>query len=55
MFEPGGRFLGTVPAPEGLILYLVSHIAGNVFIGVIEDPDGIQYLKRYRLVLPGER
>lgn len=54
VFESGGRFLGTVPAPEGLIPYLVPHIAGNVFIGVIEDPDGIQYVKRYRLVLPRE-
>ena len=54
VFEPGGRFLGDVAAPRGLIPYVDPHIDGDVFVGVIEDQDGIQYVKRYRLVLPGE-
>ena len=54
VFESSGRFLGTVPAPQGLVPFLVPHVDGDVFVGVIEDAEGVQYIKRYRLVLPGE-
>ncbi len=55
VFGGDGRYLGNVELPENLDLRLVPFIRDDVVIGVVEDEAGTIMVKRYRLVLPGER
>jgi hypothetical protein len=49
----GGRYLGEVQIPDGLVLNPEPYIEGGQLVGVIEDEAGTIMVKRYRLVLPG--
>ena len=55
IFEPEGRFLGTVGAPERFRPDVWPWIKGDTAIFVVLDELGEMVVKRYRLVLPGER
>lgn len=53
VFEPGGRFLGSVDAPPDWSRHVAPHIDGDTFVAAVEDEAGIQYVRRYELVHPG--
>jgi len=54
-FGADGRYLGRVDVPEGTRLDVPPFIDGATVIVAIEDEAGTIMVKRYRLVLPGER
>jgi len=49
VFDEEGRFLGPVPMPEGIRYHVRPYIRGDMVIAVLEDADGILFLRRYRL------
>ncbi len=55
VFGEEGRYLGEVEVPENLSFRPLPFIRGRDVIGVVEDEAGTIMVKRYRLVLPGER
>ncbi len=61
-FAADGRYLGAVDVPDGLRLFETwgriwpwPYIHDEMVVGVVEDQAGTIMVKRYRLVLPGER
>lgn len=55
-FDDEGRYLGEVEVPEEMIEYLNPlSINGSIVVGVAQDDADTYMVKRYRLVLPGER
>lgn len=54
VFDLDGRFLGSVGIPDGLIPRPEPYVEDDMVIALIEDEDGVQYVKRYRLVLPSD-
>ena len=55
-FGPDGRYLGDVDDPEGVdVLLTHPFIDGRRVIAVYQDDAGTIMVKRYRLVLPGEK
>ena len=54
-FDSDGRYLGDVEVPEELMRVHPLTIRGRVVAGVAQDDVGTYVVKRYRLVLPGER
>ncbi len=50
--EQTGKFLGSVPCPEGVAVKPEPWIEGDVFIAAAYGPAGEPLLKRYRLVSP---
>ena len=55
VFDEEGRFLGKADVPEGISLYPGPYIRDDVFLSSFMDEMGTIMVKRYRLVLPGER
>ena len=56
VFGPDGRFLGTAELPNGSFLApSAAFISDDMAVLRIEDETGTIMVKRYRLVLPGER
>jgi hypothetical protein len=56
VFDVEGRYLGPVEVPVGMRSSpAVLHVRGNQVVGVVEDEAGTIMVKRYRLVLPGEK
>ena len=53
MFDLNGDFLGEVPFPE-YRLVTRPFVRGGLFYLGVEDEYGTHFVKRYRLVLPGE-
>jgi len=54
VFDLDGRFLGPVGIPEGLRTYPEPYIRGDMVLALVEGADGVPFVKRFRLVLPGE-
>jgi hypothetical protein len=54
VFDEEGRFLGHVPMPVGIRYHVRPYIRGDTVIAFLEDAEGILFVKRYRLVLPGD-
>ena len=57
-FDPRGRFLGEVEIPDEVqdpIIWTTPHVSGDRVVAVATDEAGTIMVKRYRLVLPGER
>ena len=52
VFEPDGRYLGVVRAPEGFRSSPEPVIRGDTVWAVAEDTDGVQYVKRYEIAHP---
>lgn len=52
VFEPDGRYLGRVEAPEGMDLSPGPVIRGDRVWAVARDALGVDYVVRYRLELP---
>jgi len=52
VFDMNGRFLGRVDMPDNLQPRPRPFIEGDLFLAMIEDDDGVPYMKRYRLELP---
>jgi hypothetical protein len=52
VFELNGRYLGRVEVPEGMEPRPEPYIKDNMMVALIQDDLGVQYVKRYRLVLP---
>jgi hypothetical protein len=50
--ESSGRFLGSVPVPEGLSIAPEPWIEGDVFIAPASGPQGEPLVRKYRLELP---
>lgn len=55
VFGADGRYLGALDAPEALSLRPPPFIRGNDVIAMVENEAGTIMVKRYRLVLPGEK
>lgn len=53
VFDEDGRFLGDVEIPEGFQRSPVPFIEDDLVLAVVEGEDGTPYVKRYRLVIPG--
>jgi len=53
VFDDEGRFLGPVPMPEGIRYRVRPYIRGDTVIALLEDAEGIAFVKRYRLQIPG--
>jgi len=56
-FDQEGRYLGEIDTPVNMQLDepRLTHVVGDRVIGVEMDDFGLFMVKRYRLVLPGER
>jgi len=52
VFEIEGQYLGEVEMPEGLSFSPRPHVEGDMFVGYVEDGEGVPYVKRFRLLLP---
>jgi len=52
VFEIEGQYLGEVEMPEGLSFSPQPYVEGDMFVGYVEDGEGVPYVKRFRLVLP---
>ena len=50
VFEPDGRYLGEVTAPDGFLTSPEPVIRGDTVWATAEDADGVRYVKRYELV-----
>jgi hypothetical protein len=50
VFDPEGRWLGEVRVPAAL---RVTDIGDDYILGVWQDPDGVQTIRRFDLVKPG--
>ena len=50
VYEPDGRYLGVVRAPDGFRIEPAPVIRGDTTWAVVEDADGVQYVKRYEIV-----
>jgi len=55
VFEAAGRFLGEVELPQAVRFSTKPFISDDTIILALEDETGTIMVKRYRLVLPGER
>ena len=49
VFEPDGRYLGQVSAPEGFLQYPSPVFRGDTVWAGFEDADGVRYVKRFQL------
>ena len=49
----GGRYLGELRVPAGLVLNPDPHIEGDRVVGVFQDDTGTIKVKRFQLVVPG--
>jgi len=52
VFDLDGRYLGAVDVPDGLLARPEPFIEGDMMVALVQDKEGVQYVKRYRLVLP---
>ncbi len=56
VFDAEGRYMGDVEVPPGFRAWAAYlNVRGNQVVSVVEDEAGTIMVKRYRLVLPGER
>ena len=53
LFDVDGRYLGEVDAPDGFRLSPRPYIKDNLVIALVEDEEGVPYVKRFRLEAPG--
>ncbi len=49
VFDMEGRFLGSVPMPDGIRYHTRPFIRGDMVIALLEGADGVVYVKRYQL------
>ena len=56
-FDAEGTYVGGIEVPEGIVLNSIAppYIRGDTVVAALYEPDGVIRVKRYRLVLPGER
>ena len=52
VFDLNGQYLGEVDVPDGLLPRPEPFIEGDMMVALLQDEEGVQYVKRYRLVLP---
>ncbi len=52
VFDLEGRFLGSVPIPDGFQSSPEPFIVDDLVLALVEDDEGVQYVRRYRLVIP---
>jgi hypothetical protein len=52
VFDLSGRYLGEVEIPDGLLPRPEPFIEGDMVVALLQDDDGVQFVKRYRLSLP---
>jgi len=52
VFEMGGKLLGEVEMPEGILFDPPPFIKDDMVIAVMQTGDGTPFVKRYRLVVP---
>jgi hypothetical protein len=50
VFEPDGRYLGQVAAPDGFLTYPTPVFRGDTVWAGFEDADGVRYVKRFEVV-----
>jgi hypothetical protein len=53
VFEFDGRFLGEIDIPDGFNFDRKPYIEDDMVIALVEGANGVPFVKRYRLVLPG--
>jgi hypothetical protein len=53
VFDEEGRFLGPVPMPDGIRYLVRPYIRDDTVIALLEDAEGISFIKRFRLHIPG--
>ena len=49
VFDIEGRFLGSVPMPDGVRYHVRPFIRGDMVVALLESADGVAYVKRYQL------
>ena len=54
VFDLEGRFLGAVDAPEGFQYLTDPFIRDDMVLALVQSDEGVQYVKRYRLVTPAD-
>ena len=54
VFDMEGRYLGEVDLPDDIRFRPQPVIDGDMVVCYTEDEEGVPYVKRFRLVLPGE-
>lgn len=54
VFDPDGRYLGEVRAPEGFSLNPSPYIRGDRVWAVVRDELDVSYVVRFRVVLGGQ-
>ena len=50
VFDPDGRYLGEVQAPNGFQTWPEPIFRGDTAWAAIEDPDGVRYIHRMEIV-----
>jgi hypothetical protein len=53
LFDTDGRYLGVVEVPDGFRLSPRPYIRDDLVVALVEDEEGVPYVKRFRLVAPG--
>lgn len=53
VFDAEGRFLGSVSMPDGIRYHVRPFIRGDMVVALLEDADGVAYVRRFRLAPPG--
>ena len=51
VFEITGRFLGSIPAPDGIRDYPKTYILDDLVLLHVQDQDGVSRIKRYCLII----
>ncbi len=49
VFEPDGRYLGMVAAPDGFLTYPAPVFRGDTVWAAVEDADGVRYVRRFEV------
>jgi hypothetical protein len=49
VFEPDGRYLGSVATPSGFLAFPEPVFRGDTVWAVVEDADGVRYVRRYEI------
>ena len=53
VFDEEGRFLGSVSMPDRIRYHVRPFIRGDMVVALVEDVDGVAYVRRFRLLSPG--
>jgi hypothetical protein len=53
VFEPDGRYLGSVTTPSGFLVFPEPVFRGDTVWAAVEDDDGVRYVRRFEFARGG--